>query len=1034
MKRLEYTLLRHKKAAVLVLLLLFFAAPLPRQGILSDLGFGAAAAYAQQQECLGSVMSPISAAFLTNGLWMQGDVVYQLGATDLGLWAPLIYIVAVFFGLLMMALGQPPKLYLWWLIGPALYQWLLFTPTDYTVGGACWNVAGRKQDMGQVWRLAELGLINNNAVIRDGVGVSAENGPNRGLRPPMVFAWFDELISAQIEYLVAWSGVYSEIQNPGGETNTHAEPAADNSVAGGHDRSWYILSNSKWPMLENITAATLSNQDLRQAFVRFMAGECGDILGKYIDRAAFASANIARGEKLPDSVLVAAAFQNSIASQSMPTNMGAEMASKFVPMPAELITLLYSDTGTANDLYSFRHFDDTYFGNFNVNDTAVNCQAYLYTLIQGFRWEAGLAYNQIVGSAGGDSRIPADTVVYNFLYGWRFGRTGGPMDVPQQRQYIQDLILLYLFRNELALAPNPVDQTYSSSHRSENYVKAYARNVGSKSKYSELYMWAQLMPYLQGVLLYILAVAYPFVCLLIVVPGWHKSMVSWMGFYAWAKSWDAGFAIVMSIERSIWGMLGNSSQASRFNGVIEQMNAYGSLDFSDGALDNTYTGANCNVESLLGCLVPKVSTHAHQTWLEALRTFDKGMVLAANLDLDLQNGYYIYLMSALYFAVPAVTGQVLLGAKAGASSMVTSAVGGSAQEGGRAAGSGYTGELATRGHHAMATTGQEAFAKGLRKSGLGMQWLDRANAGLTHDIDSSGHVGGQQQAEFGAMAVGQQANMMQQANNYGRRIKDHASLMGRALGIGGKQATPGAAGAPAAGAGAGGGGGAPASVGNSQLRRALNWGKGAARTAGNAINGDTGNAVLNNMVALANDEVGMASSNDQLGFIAKRGQHALGQFYSGGMGKVAQVGAQRYQAMAQQQAAESQWRAMRNLANQLTGLTAACGVFAGAYVAGQKPVSIEGMMGMGMLNTYGLDGQVAQNGSGNYAYAWQGGGAEQRVGRVRQDLQQEQNKIDGIREAAKHYPGDTVGRVAAANKRAVTFNPAPSISEIAKHR
>ncbi|NLF25885.1 MAG: hypothetical protein GX589_09555, partial [Deltaproteobacteria bacterium] len=217
--------------------------------------------------CTASVMNQIAAAFATQGYWVQADLIYQLGSTDLGLWTPLLYIMAVFSGLIMMAMGQPPRIYMWFLLGPAIYNWLLFTPTERA--GVSWIVANHVQDQKEVWKLAEVGLINSNEIIRQGLTPDADNGPESRASIAMPFAWYDDLISAQIQFLVGWSGIYRREDSKGGSTNISAESAGGGALRGGKNAAWHILTNSKWPILDNITASSVHNQDLRESFVTF---------------------------------------------------------------------------------------------------------------------------------------------------------------------------------------------------------------------------------------------------------------------------------------------------------------------------------------------------------------------------------------------------------------------------------------------------------------------------------------------------------------------------------------------------------------------------------------------------------------------------------------------------------------------------------------------------------------------------------------------------------------------------------------------
>ncbi len=75
------------------------------------------------------------------------------------------------------------------------------------------------------------------------------------------------------------------------------------------------------------------------------------------------------------------------------------------------------------------------------------------------------------------------------------------------------------------------------------------------SKQFEAFTLLMLIPYFQGMILYVLSVTYPFFALTILVPGQASSFFNWMALWAWAKSWDVGFAMVMVIDNLLWEIL-----------------------------------------------------------------------------------------------------------------------------------------------------------------------------------------------------------------------------------------------------------------------------------------------------------------------------------------------------------------------------------------------------------------------------------------------------------------------------------------------
>jgi len=904
-------------------------------------------------ECSASVMNQVTAAFATMGYWAHGDMLYQLTETDFGLWAPLLYVMAVFSGLIMMAMGQPPRTYIWFLMGPAIYNWLLFTTVDRK--GVAWKVARTAQDQQIVWGIAEVGLANMNQVIREGADVDKNNGIDKTTKVALVFSWFDDLISEQMDFLVAWAGIYNQRD---GAPDRHVRP---NNV---DDKAWSIMSNSKWPMLENITGAALMNNDLREGFVRFFSSECADVMSKYIYKPHYIAAQHSRGTWFPRYV-----FGPTDGDIKVMIN---EMYNTIIPIPETVKSMITAPSGKSS-LANFvpAAFDDT------KDDKKpgralrnIDCASYLWLVMTGFRWEAGHIYNQMVNEQAGYG-ITEEEVVYAFLYGWRVGVEGEPLDSPKQKQFVKDLILVHLLRNEMSMTPTLTDVRYASAEKTVNYSKTYQRNIGSKNKFGELYTWAKMMPYIQGILLYILSMAFPAVCVVIVIPGWHKALFTWMGFFAWAKSWDAGFAIVMSLERSIWAMVGNTHDAAKLNDAVyflqKELHSLDVKCSEDGFADPAAAKAGG-----LGCQIPEVTSTKGEGLLDTIDLFDFAFTLGTAMDIDLANSYYIYVRSALYLAVPAVTGQVLLGAKAGASGMVSTAVGGVAQESGRNAAQGATSEVATAHHNAFATAGNEQLAKGFRSKNLAMGAIQAGNAGVSHNAASSAlgtqsqilgqlsQAAGMRHEEFGAAAAGGSA-----LHDYLKGFKKTQT----------SSATPGAAAAGATRAG-GGTRGAASPAGNMPAGAG-----GGGRTAGNGMASMIGGALAEGWKRAykAGLPVGAAYSLGSLDSTRKKNAYQMGnmisqaafaadQYQHGAMAQGAGLAGQRLGAAAQHQAQTAQWRAMRNLSQQYAGRTGAMGVFAGAFSAGPPPSDRDGMASVGMLDTYSAGGGKTKDVSG--AFWW----------------------------------------------------------------
>jgi hypothetical protein len=64
--------------------------------------------------------------------------------------------------------------------------------------------------------------------------------------------------------------------------------------------------------------------------------------------------------------------------------------------------------------------------------------------------------------------------------------------------------------------------------------------------------FAGIIPYTQGLLLFILTASFPFFCLLVLLPSRMPSIFVWCGMWVWVKSWDVGFALIQFVRELLW--------------------------------------------------------------------------------------------------------------------------------------------------------------------------------------------------------------------------------------------------------------------------------------------------------------------------------------------------------------------------------------------------------------------------------------------------------------------------------------------------
>lgn len=1032
--------------------------------------------------CPAAAFTAIGAAFQTIGYWVQADLIDYLTLTKFGLWAPLFYIMAAFGGLFSMAMGAPPKNYLWFFIGPALYAWLLDTRQE--VHGVQWMVAGIPQDQRMVWRHTEVGIINTNLHFRMTSGgrgqlVHAAKVPDEKVAIAMPFLWFDELVSHSVQWLVSWTGV-NRLQ-----TGEYASDKRETNIIGLNspfeDRGWHLLSHSKWSYFDSITSAKLTSPELRDAFVTFTASECGDALFSALDDGKFIAASHSKGRTVPHTVFKTTVPVTGPASIAKETyDPVFNKLNIFVPFPGTLKRILKEfneesasflnvvefsypgEPATSDKFVDSISWKKLYYsiGGFRgglVEKDMIRCDTYLDILVFAFRWEAAHQYYQIMAQR--PEHMSDLQVINNLMYGWAVkdsqGRSlGSSTDYnfppeEQIRNFIYNLILVYLMRNEIAIAKQPMDLRYASATQIQNVTEGWQRSLGSKTKYGELYTWALMIPYIQGVLLYLLTIAYPFCAVAMVVPGWHKTLLTWASFFAWVKLWAVGFAIVMTIDRSLWAMLGNSSAAKGLLNRVADMQSTGQ-SFALSCNESGGVGHKWEFYNSAGamCDTPivwlrnvlsgsdKIAENIPEVARANLRLFDYGMTLGPNLDLDLANGYYIYILTALYFAVPVVTGQLVLGAKAGAASMVSNAIGGISSESGRAAGASYQGDIVQRMKSNQAGIAEQAYAKEMRKGGInglaGQALQNRRQASAAGLLAAKQRaVSSGEQALASAAVTGTEQAGLSQSAAFGS-----VGVAMAALGIN-PQVKPGGASPRQEGVVNTGGADKSSSVSSTALPSAgsvvpdgyerNNKARSLSAEQLSRLFGqqtvDGKNPFLDKVMGMLGKgakaspaalyeaaqhagryQLGTQANQAKIGYSGRSSDASISDFLSGQLAGAYEKNSGMLGAQANYNARRAQWRELNNYGNRMGGTATALGLHAGGLDAGPKPFEMDGMAMSGMLNGGGASEDRSLQRAANFWNQGQRGGLQGIIRRTAALLSDSYDS-DQIRDKFMQYGG-----------------------------
>ena len=112
------------------------------------------------------------------------------------------------------------------------------------------------------------------------------------------------------------------------------------------------------------------------------------------------------------------------------------------------------------------------------------------------------------------------------------------------------------------------------------------------------------LPYYQGVLLYVLSIAFPFFSILLLLPGKHSGFLLWFMLWFWVKSWDIGFAIAMLMDDVLFSIFQVNNDAVRGVGshVLDPSMAVAMLSMHEA--DPTFDIGN--YQSLMAIIVQSI--------------------------------------------------------------------------------------------------------------------------------------------------------------------------------------------------------------------------------------------------------------------------------------------------------------------------------------------------------------------------------------------------------------------------------------------
>lgn len=174
------------------------------------------------------------------------------------------------------------------------------------------------------------------------------------------------------------------------------------------------------------------------------------------------------------------------------------------------------------------------------------------------------------------------------------------------------IISAFLLKNTINLSAHSALQStlYAQSPFNKEKNKAIfglLQRAEAHGGYFQMQYFSRAIPYVQGLMLYLLAVAFPFFAIFLVLPGRATTFFVWCSLWVWVKSWDIGFALVHVAREILWQTM--KHRVDTFEQKLDWTDPTSvfAVIFNNDPLNtqNTYW----EMTSILTCAVPLVTAY-----------------------------------------------------------------------------------------------------------------------------------------------------------------------------------------------------------------------------------------------------------------------------------------------------------------------------------------------------------------------------------------------------------------------------------------
>ncbi|MCC6932421.1 MAG: conjugal transfer protein TraG N-terminal domain-containing protein [Deltaproteobacteria bacterium] len=487
---------------------------------------------------IGSVSNIIAATLETSGQYLQSEILKHLDTDGLAYsLGALCYLLSALIAFVTYAMGGDYKFFRWFLIGPALFYVAILNTEDST--GAAWQFGSKKRDSAYVEKYTK-GVTYNS----DSQGSQAATS----MKVSTMFAEWNRFTSGVIQATIDALGVVKK------------------------DGDVHFLNQVK--KYEGLFKATITDENLKQLVNLATINNCSSYytLARTLNNLGVTNPERAEIEEKMKKAgnLVALTADDSRAPllKWLKTDGISDIAAKTLGDKVETDGSIKKDSPlTCLDTWKLSfailqaHATETLDAVLSMDNANDSSEA-----AKDMRKKAR---ERLLMKFDMEVRTDDDKI-----------KTQG-LSNDQKLQALLNEVAMNMFVKELGqVNPTIVQMNYIPTALESKDVTRTEGASGSRvpeaSKYNnpdiarsmrlfgsfdhwyrkgDFLAVAQTLPYIQGLLLYFLAAAFPFVAFMFLVPGRHHVVFSWMSLWFWVKSWDLGMAFVMMIDDILYAFM-----------------------------------------------------------------------------------------------------------------------------------------------------------------------------------------------------------------------------------------------------------------------------------------------------------------------------------------------------------------------------------------------------------------------------------------------------------------------------------------------